>query len=167
MIPSILKDFNIFYESGSWIGLANEIELPKLAKKMEEIFMGNGTIKVAMGNEAMEATVTLDGMPEEVLRAFGECDVSGIALRFAGAYERQDATCETSSLEIVMRGRFEELDFGSAKKGDKSQSKHKMAVAYLKVMIDGDEVIELDHVNYIERVGGVDRLAKTRAAIGL
>lgn len=120
-----------------------------------------------MGNEPMESTVTLDGLMEEVLRSYGACDVSGLALRFAGAFERQDATCETRSLEIVMRGRFEEIDFGSAKKGDANQSKHKMAVSYLKVLLDGDELVEIDHVNYIERVGGVDRLAKTRSAIGL
>ena len=167
MVPAILKDFNTFYEGGNWIGLADEIELPKLVKKMEELYMGNGPLKVAMGNEALESTVSLNCYVEDIFTTYGTCGVSDLALRFAGAHERQDATCETQSIEMVMRGRTSELDSGTAKKGDKHQYKFKMDLAYFKVIVDNVTLIEIDHENYIEVVGGDDRLARTRAAIGL
>ncbi len=167
MIPLILRDFNTFFEGGSWLGNANEIELPKLARKTEELYMGNGPINLDMGNEALEAIVTLDGSTRDAFTSYGICDVSGLALRFAGAHERQDQTCETQSIETIMRGRISEIDNGTAKKGDKHQYKLKFSLSYYKLIIDNSDVIEIDHVNYKEVVGGNDRLAKLRAAIGV
>ncbi len=167
MIPHVLRDFNTYFEGNNWIGLASEIQLPTLTKKMEDLYLGSGAVKIAMGNEPLEATVTLDGVSREALNAYGDCSVSGLALRFAGAHERQDAGCETLSVESIMRGRIEELSMGDAKRGDKHQFKFKFALAYYKLLIDGQDVIEIDHVNYKENVGGVDRLARTRAAIGI
>lgn len=167
MIPSILKDFNTFFNGNNWIGLADEVVLTKLSKKLEEIYMGNGPVSVAMGNEALELECSLNGYSQELIDSFGACGVSDVALRFAGAHERQDATCETMSIDVIVRGRLSEFDLGTAKKGDKHQYKFKMSLAYIKVLVDNEERIEIDHENYIERVGGVDRLAATRAAIGL
>ena len=42
-----------------------------------------------------------------------------------------------------------------------------MALRYLKVTIGGREVIEVDKVNMIRRVNGVDQLATIRTAIGV
>ena len=167
MLPNQLRDFNVFFEGGSWIGVCTEIELPKLTKKMEDFYTGNGAVKLEMGNEALEATVTLDGAERELFDSYGVCDVAGLALRFAGAHETQDATCQTDRYEIVLRGRLQEIDSGTAKKGEGHQYKFIFAASYYKLMQNGNDVIEIDHVNYIERVNGVDRLAAKRAAIGI
>ena len=66
-----------------------------------------------------------------------------------------------------MRGRHEEIDPGSAKPGDATQFKVKTALSYYKLAIDGAAVIEIDFVNMIEIVGGEDRLAGVRSALGI
>ncbi|EFO9573008.1 phage tail protein, partial [Salmonella enterica] len=38
---------------------------------------------------------------------------------------------------------------------------------YYKLTIDNDTVIEIDVVNFVENVGGQDRLAKYRNILGL
>ena len=167
MIPKKLRDFNMFHEGGSWMGIANEIVLPKLTRKMEELRTGNGVVKIDMGNEAMEAEITLEEFNEAVLCQYGIAHHAGVQLRFAGAMVTQNETEKTDDIEVIMRGRWEEIDSDTAKKGEDHQTKAKLAVSYYKLMINGEDVIEIDHVNYIEIVNGVDRLEAQRKAIGL
>ncbi|MDF7203360.1 phage major tail tube protein [Escherichia coli] len=70
-------------------------------------------------------------------------------------------------MEIVVRGRHTEIDFGNAKAGSKDPFKVKSSLSYYKLSVNGEDWIEIDHVNFIERVFGVDRLAEQRKAIGL
>ena len=39
--------------------------------------------------------------------------------------------------------------------------------SYYKLIVDNEEIIEIDLLNFIEKVNGVDMLEKQRAAIGL
>ena len=167
MLPRKLRDFNMFHEAGSWMGIATEVVLPKLTRKMEELMIGNGTVKLDMGNEAMESEITLEEFPEAVLRQYGLINLAGVQLRFAGAMVRQDDSQQTDSIEVIMRGRWEEIDPDTVKKGDNHQAKAKLACSYYKLSINGDDIIEIDHANYIEVIDGVDRLEQQRRAIGL
>ncbi len=86
-------------------------------------------------------------------------------LRFAGAYQRDD-TGEVDAIEVVVRGRHQEIDQGKAKPGDDTEFKFKTVASYYKVSINGAVLVEIDIVNMIEIVNGVDRLADQRRAIG-
>lgn len=168
MLPNILKNFNLFNDGNSYMGQVEEIKLPKLKRKMEDFRGGgmNGPIKVDVGQDAMDLEFTLSGFNRQVLEQYGTTKADGVMLRFAGAYQRQD-TGATQAVEIVVRGRHEEIDPGDAKSGDKGKTTVKSALTYYKLSIDGEEVIEIDLVNFIERVKGQDMLADQRTAIGL
>jgi P2 family phage contractile tail tube protein len=102
----------------------------------------------------------------EPLQQFGITRHDGVLLRFAGAYQRDD-TGEVDAVEITVRGRHSAIDMGTGKPGDNSQFKVTTEVSYYKMTINGNEVIEIDIMNMIERIDGVDRLADQRRAIGL
>ncbi|STD85463.1 tail tube protein [Escherichia coli] len=63
--------------------------------------------------------------------------------------------------------RFTELDPGSAKVGDDTSHKYTLKNTYYKLTINGEEIIEVDVLNMIYKVAGVDVLEKHRANIGL
>ena len=42
-----------------------------------------------------------------------------------------------------------------------------VAARYYKLAINEEELIEIDAVNLVRKVGGVDQMAEIRAAIGL
>ena len=69
--------------------------------------------------------------------------------------------------EIQTRGRFTELDPGSAKVGDDTSHKYTLKNTYYKLTINSEEIIEIDVLNMIYKVAGVDVLEKHRANIGL
>ena len=167
-LPRTLKHFNVFADGVSHAGEVEEIDLPKLTRKVEEYRAGgmNGPIEVDLGGDKLELETTDGGLRRDILKQFATTTVDGAMLRFAGAYQRED-TGEVDAVEIVVRGRHTEIDFGKAKAGSKDPFKVKSALSYYKLTVNGEEWIEIDHVNFIERVFGVDRLAEQRKAIGL
>lgn len=167
-LPSTLKNFNLFNEGASYMGLVEEIKLPKLKRKMEDLRAGgmNGAVKVDLGQEPMEIEFTCGGLMLDVLAQYGVCKADGVMLRFAGAYQRED-TCAVQAVEIIVRGRHEEIDPGDAKGGDVSKFVVKSTVTYYKLTVDNQEVLEIDLLNFVEIVNGKDLLAEQRKAIGL
>ena len=79
----------------------------------------------------------------------------------------KDDSGEETSIEIVIRGRHEEIDFGNAKAGDDTETTVKTIWSYYKLSIDGQVVIEIDIPGCKEIVNGVDLLEKHRDNIGL
>lgn len=168
MLPRVLKQFNLFNEGESYIGQLNEVELPKLARKIEEWRGGgmNGPVGLDMGIEKLEMGLTSGGFMRQLFSQFGIGRADGVLLRFTGAYQRDD-TAEVDAVEVIGRGRIQEIEPGNAKAGDKSEMKAKFMLTYYKLTINGASIIEIDLINMIEIIDGVDRLAEQRRAIGI
>lgn len=168
MLPSVLKNFMLFNDGNSYMGQVEEVKLPKLKRKMDDLRAGgmNGPVKVDLGQEGLELEFTVAGALPQIFEQYATPKADGLMLRFAGAYQRDD-TCAVQAVEIVVRGRHEEIDPGDAKSGDKGKTTVKSTLTYYKLSIDGRETIEIDLLNFIEKVKGKDMLADQRKAIGL
>lgn len=167
-LPRSLKHFATFKDGVSYMGEMPEVGLPKLTRKMEEYRSGgmNAPVKLDFGMEAMEAELTAAGYMKELFDTWGTLRHDGTLLRFAGSLQGDDNE-SWDSLEVVMRGRFSEIDPGKAKAGEKTEIKLKAEISYYKLSINGQVLIEIDAVNFIEVVNGIDRLAQVRAALGI
>lgn len=167
-LPRKLKNFNVFNDGTSFIGEVTEIVLPKLARKLEGYRAGGmpGEADIDQGIEKLECEHTYGGIVREVYNQFGIARVDGVLLRFAGAYQRDD-TGEVDAVEVVMRGRHAEIDSGTGKAGDDTVFKVKSTLTYYKLIINDETVIEIDMINMVEIVNGIDRLAEHRRAVGL
>ncbi|MDH2998095.1 phage tail protein [Pasteurellaceae bacterium LFhippo2] len=166
-LPRKLKNFNISVDAVSYYGETTEYEQPKLAMKLEAYRSGGmlGEVKVNQGLEALESTFKMGGFVTSLVKLFGS-KIDGTLIRFNGAYQ-QDDTDEVSAVEILQRGRIEEIDNGSAKAGDDTEQSYKCALTYYKLIVDGAEIIEIDMINNVFKVNGDDKLAEIRKAIGL
>ncbi|MDN0075606.1 phage major tail tube protein [Crenobacter sp. SG2303] len=167
-MPRKLKHFNMYGDGNDWRGEVKEITLPKLARKMEAYRGGGmgGEVDVDLGQEKLEAEIAFGGLMLDVFRNFGSAKAGGTLLRFAGSYQDDD-TGEVIATEVVMRGRYTEIDMGGAKAGDDTEHKVKASLTYYKLIANGEELVEIDMLGMVEKFGGVDRLAEHRRAIGL
>jgi P2 family phage contractile tail tube protein len=68
---------------------------------------------------------------------------------------------------VTLRGGIKEVDMGDWKPGDKAEIKHAIKAVYYKLEIDGRVMYEIDPLNMIQVVDGVDQLAAERSAVGL
>jgi P2 family phage contractile tail tube protein len=167
-LPRKLKDFNLFNDGTSYMGMVPELTLPKLTRKMEEYRAAGmtGPVKVDFGSEAINLEWTAGGLLEDALKQYGATSHHAVQLRFAGAYQNDDDGI-TSAVEVVVRGRHQEIDMGNAKQATDTNHKYNTTCSYYKLSVDGVVLIELDFMGGIEKVGGVDRNADIRKAIGL
>lgn len=169
-IPKKLKLMNLYNEGNSYLGQTGEVTLPKLGRKFENWRGGgmNGNIKwdAGLADDINEMTWELGGIDKLILQQWGAASVSAFGLRFAGSFQRDD-TGETSAVEVVVRGRHEEIDLGNYKPGDDTETTVKTIWSYYKLTIDGEKIIEIDIPGGIEIVNGVDLQEKHRQNIGL
>lgn len=166
--PSVLKNFNVHGNGESYLGQVAEVTLPKITMIMEG-YRGGGMLSEArldMGVSPMDFEWKPGGLMTPVLRQIGLPTLSGTQLRFSGAYQN-DSSGKWDLLEVLVRGRHEEVDMGTAKTGDKNEWSVKTNVAYYRLAVNG--VIELEYglLPPIFVVGGVDRLKEMRDILGI
>ncbi len=166
--PSKLKNFNLFLDGTSYAGVVSETTLPKLAIKTEEWRAGGmlGPMKIDLGLEAMEMEISFGGLVQQSIAQFGIAEHDGAQLRFAGAYQ-EDGSGTVQAAEIIVRGRYHAIDMGSAKVGGDTTHKATLNVSSYTLTVDGVTWVDIDLMNCIFVVNGVDRYAAIRAALGL
>lgn len=169
-LPRKLKHLNLFLDGSNWIGVAEDYTPPKLSQKFEAYrgggMMGAANIHMGLEDGALDTSFTFGGLEADLIKRMGIAKIDGVQLRFAGSFQRDD-TGEVVAVEIVQRGRFKENDRGTFKSGDNSQSKVSMVNTYYKETMNGVELCEIDLLNMIWKVDGVDLMAEHRKAIGL
>jgi P2 family phage contractile tail tube protein len=169
-LPRKLKHLNLFMDGGNWIGVVEDYTPAKLSQKFEAYrgggMMGAVNIHMGLDDSALDTSFTFGGVEADLVKRMGFAKIDGVALRFAGSFQRDD-TGEVVPVEIVQLGRFKELDRGTFKSGDNSQSKISMVNTYYKETMNGVVLYEIDLINMIWIVDGVDLMAEHRKAIGL
>ncbi|MGL4449175.1 MAG: phage major tail tube protein [Shewanella sp.] len=169
-LPRKLKHLNLFLDGDNWIGVAEEYTPAKLSLKLEA-YRGGGMpgaahINMGLDDGALDTEFSFGGYEAALFKKQHSAKIDGVMLRFAGSFQRDD-TGDVVAVEIVQRGRIKELDGGTLKTGDNTQLKVSLANTYYKVTVDGEELVEIDLVNMIHKVGGDDMMEDHRAAIGL
>ncbi|MBJ2270029.1 phage major tail tube protein [Pseudomonas sp. MF6772] len=169
-LPHKLKNLMLFNDANIYRGLIKSATLPPLARKMEAYRGGgmNGPVKVDLGlsDDGIQFEWKTGGLDLVSLKQFGAVNAAGVALRFTGAFE-QDDTGEVSAVEIVVRGRHETIEMGDAQPGEDTEHSITTTCSYYKLTVDNEEIIEIDLLNFIEKVGGKDILEKQKKALGI
>ncbi|WP_024554773.1 phage major tail tube protein [Franconibacter helveticus 513] len=169
-LPKKLKYLNLFNDGNSYIGLVESLTLPKFTQKFEKYRGGGmpGAVDISMGLDdgALDTEFTVGGMEAQLFKQMSVTTVDGVQLRFAESIQRDD-TGEVQAVELVVRGRHKELDSGEHKQGDSSTMKVSSTNSYAKLTINGEVIYEVDLVNMVWIVNGVDLMEAHRAAIGL
>lgn len=167
-LPRKLKAFAAFVDGVNYMGEVPEVTLPTLSRKTDEYRAGgmNGPIAQDFGSEKMEAEIKGAGWMKHLASKWGAGTHDAVMIRFAGALQSDDSETVTP-VEVVMRGRLTEIDPGAAKAGEATERTYKYSLSYYKEVVDGVVQMEVDVVNMVEIVDGVDNLAATRAALGV
>jgi uncharacterized protein len=157
-LPRKLKNMNAFVDGESYMGVVAEFVPPPLVIATEEWRGGGsiGPVMIDMGLEAMEATVKMGGNETRLFRKFGATAVDGVRLRLVGAYQ-QDTGAMPQAVEVVIGGRFTEINMNTSKPGQDTEHDYTVAVAYYRMVVDGRPEVEIDMVAGTFIVDGVSR----------
>jgi P2 family phage contractile tail tube protein len=163
----VRKNLNLFVDGRGLAGEVEEVNPPKLTLKTEDFRGGGmqGPIKLTMGIEALVADFTMVSYNKDVLALFGVTEGATVPFVLREALESFDGTI--TPVVHTMRGKITEIDPGTSKPGDMPKLKTVLALTYYKLQ-HGDSVIhEIDLLNMVQVINGVDTLAAIRKAIGI
>lgn len=168
MFPSIVKNYNLFVQGRGKAGLCDEAEVPEYVERTEEHSAGgmDGTAEVGMGQEAMRAKFTMAEVDPDLLRLVGIANGNTARLVLRASAQREDESFTTAHV-YEMHGAIRNLKIAPFKKGEKTTVEFEMSVNYYRVNLAGEDLLEIDVINMIRRVGGVDQLALQRADLGM
>ena len=150
----ILKYLNLFVDGRGHAGKIEEYSPPDLTVSTEE-FRGGGMdapIDLDMGQEKMTTSFVLTSYDRDVLSLWGIKDGSVIQL---------------TAVAHHMHGKIISLARGTWGSGAKPSLTFTVSLRYYREVHGGVDINEIDVVNMVRKVRGVDQLAEHRANIGL
>lgn len=165
-LPSKLKNLNAYIDGEGYIGRIAEFEVPKLAIATEDWRGGGmlGPVKIDMGLEAMETSITMGGHEAQLIRKFGTTRIDGVRVRLIEAFQADNGS-SPDAVEHYIGGRFAEIDLGKSKAGDNTEHKFKVPLSYYRRVVNGRTDIEIDLMRGIFIVDGFDRYAEIMSII--
>lgn len=151
------------------VGKLSELTLPKVTAVTEEHqALGMiGKIKLPTGIELLEATAKWKGFYKE---AFAACDpFSAVQFQARASVQTFGAAgpAATKPLLVEFTARFTEFDLGALVAAQGNEQTTALNVTYIKVSLDGEELVEVDPVHNVWRVRGRDLLESWRTQLGV
>lgn len=163
--------YRIYHQGKDLLGVAT-IELPQL-QYMTETLSGSG-IAGEIENPTMALTQSMTcklsfiSITPEV---FNSLDWTKTALYecYEALQVSDDATSVRSTIpyRINFLGRTKNFPFGSLEQGKKHGNEVEMELTRLEVLLDRQEKLLIDKLNFIHRVNGTDLLQTVRSQIGM
>jgi P2 family phage contractile tail tube protein len=163
----VLKNFNLFVDGFGFAGQVGEYSPPDLTLTTED-FRGGGmdaAVPIEMGMEPLETSFVLIAYDANVLNRWGVRQGQSVPLTIRGALESFDGSVKP--VIHRMRGMITSLQRGTWSPGQQPSLTVTVRPVYYREEHDGTVTHEIDLENMVRIVDGVDRLADTRAALGI
>lgn len=169
MIPELINAYNV-YISGKLIGVSGECELPELEALTETIEAAGvlGEIEApATGHfGSTKVKIPFAILHEDVFKLLDTTKALEITLRGSEQFQdKSTGNTEDIPVKLVLRGKATTNTLGTLVKGKKGEPEIEIETFYIKVVVDGTEMMELDKLNFKYKVRGKDLMAKIRKNI--
>lgn len=163
----LIKNFSLFVDGRGYAGQVTEYNAPELALVTEDFRAGgmDAPVAIDMGMEGLETSFTIAAYDADVLALYGVAEGASVPLTARGAAESYDGTVK--AVIHNMRGRIVRISSATWSGGAQAGLTITMRLDYYRQTINDVVIHEIDVVNMIRMVNGVDRLAQQRAAIGI
>lgn len=171
IVPELVNNFNIYDDKAKrLIGVSGEIDLGEL-KAMTD------TVQLAgmLGEYDAPATGHFSSMKLKIPFAilygnmFDLLDPSeAVQLTLRGSMQtigQENFKVDSYGVKIVVRGRMTSTSLGKWARAKKGEPEIELELLYIKIMIDGEETLEIDKLNFKYAVKGKDAMAKIRSQI--
>ena len=165
MLPRVLKNFTAYVDGRGYIGRIETCKLPELAVNAAD-YRGGGMdapVELDMGMNKIEAQLVLAEYDPELVKLFGLISANTpVVLR--GAIQRQGEAAVP--VVIRMTGGVKQITRDDWKTGENSKMTLAVNCNLYQEQIGNETVVDIDVLNFVRIIGGVDQLADVRAALG-
>ena len=166
-IPGVINNFNLYNNGTALVGLTGEISLPDF-EGMTETLSGPGILgeieEVIIGQfGSMELEIPFRILDEDAFKLMSPATSLNLTLRASEQFTvKSTGGIDYKGMRVVVRGRMKKLTSGTVKQGGAMDAAVTVEITYIMIELDGKQRIELDKINNVYKVKGVDLLAKIR-----
>jgi len=171
VVPERLTAFRVYMDGSADLHGVADIQLPSI-ENMSDTVKGAGIAgeyeSPTIGHfGSMQLTLNWRTLSKNLLKTLRQK-----AMRFdcRGAFQEYDAGAgeyKIRKTRVVVQGTPKKVDPGKHETGATSDASTEVEVLYLKIEVNGETLVEIDKLNYICVIDGVDYLAEVRSALGL
>lgn len=164
-IPEVIHDFNLYLSGNKLGGVTGEVALPDFEAVTETIsgagILGEFESVIAGRYGSMEQEVPFRVINEDMFKLIDPTVPVELTLR--GAIQqtvKATGAVDYIGMRVVFRGRSKKIAIGTVKQGGPMDSSIALELTYILIEMDGKSKVELDKINGVFRINGVDLLAK-------
>lgn len=168
-IPEKINDYNVYLDGDKMIGVAASATLPEVNMKTSTVAgVGvNGELdSPTIGQfESMEQEIQFNTLYSSAMDMLNPLSVVNLTFRAAQQVYDKTGGYSFKGLRVVEMGRVKKMNPGKVEKGEAMEATVTMELTYLLIEVDGEQLVEIDKLNGVYRVKGVDMLAGVRSLI--
>lgn len=171
IVPEIINDYRVYVNGSTDLRGIADLQLPSFESMTETIngagVLGEYEASVFGSFQSMKFVLNWRMITNELLE-FLKPNQLQIDCRIAN--QEYDSTAGSHKIipnRVLVKGKALKNDLGKAAKGSGYDGSTEIEVVYIKIEREGKTFIELDKINYIFIVDGVDYMADLRKALGL
>lgn len=171
IVPEKLNDFSIFLSGKPNLKGVADLQLPSL-ESLTETVNGSGMLgeydSPAYGHfQSMKFTINWRVTSDELLD-FYKPEAITVDCRLANQdYDAIKGHHDFKPNRVLVHGLVTKNDLGKVQKASPYEGSTEIEVLYLKLEREGRVLLEIDKINYIYVVDGVDYAARLREALGM
>lgn len=165
-----INAYNVYLNGKKLIGLSDEVTLPDF-EALTETLSGAGILgeidEPILGHfKAAEIEIPFRTMNAQMFSLASMQNALSLTLR-ASTQAINQANGATAFIpsRIVIKGKNKAITGGKVKQGEGTGSSIKMEIFYIMIEVNKVKKFELDKLNFVYKVNGVDMLKKVRAQI--
>jgi uncharacterized protein len=170
IIPNQVNNYSIWFQGNRFIGMAT-VTLPNLQNMTDELkgagLGGVTNMPVAAHYQDWTATFNFHTITKEGCELMRQ---DGLKIEARAGMQYLDSgqhKLQIGAWRFVMATFPRGFDLGTLEVGVKENAVVEVGVSYIKGVLDGREMFELDKINLISRVLGTDYALPIRQAIGI
>lgn len=166
-IPSKINMFNVYRDGRTLAGVSGEVALPDF-EALSETISGPGILgeidDPAIGHfGSQEMEIPFRTIIEDEFDMMVPGSEVNLTLRGSIQVTTTGGGVDFVGMRVVVRGKCKSFTGGTVKQGGAMSSSVKLELTYIRIDIDNKPMVELDKVNSVFKIRGVDILAKARS----
>lgn len=163
-IPDKINDFNVYEDGDKLIGIGEEVTLPDIEMMSESVIVPGGEVdSPTIGQFASgQVEIPFQSLTQDTFDLLNPLKSVNITLRASQQEMDGNGDVVFTGIRAVFRGRPKTLTAGSIKKGSGTGTSIAIEWTYYLLEINSKKVVEIDKLNSVFKINGVDILARTK-----
>ena len=165
-VPEKINEYNAYLDGERMVGVVPDVDLPEIGMKASEV-EGAGMLGVldspTIGQfESIEQEIKFNVLYSSAINMLSPLEAVNLTFRAAQQVYDKTGGYNFKGLRVVEKGRVKKFKPGKIEKGESMEATVTLELTYIMIENDGKKLMEIDKLNGVYVVDGVDMLAEVR-----